>query len=166
MFRELAKMIQDHARSAVSRFQRRPSEVWDGHAIYTTVHTDGEGGGPVAVTVEIEVLAPASLLVRRRRFFRWAKHRLPPINHANADSTLEVRGDDPAFARRLFDNDVAAATLPRALKRDEWIEISPTLVRVHRRVIDDSAEDANGAARLMAMAVVSALKLPPPSAPA
>jgi hypothetical protein len=162
MFSQLRTWLKTHVRLDPAA-TRRPHEVWDGHAVYSTIDYSSDGARPWSVTVEIEVVAPASLLVRRRSIFRWTRHQLPQIDLPKVDSRLEVRGDDPAFARELFDGRAAALTLPLALKKGEYIEVVPNMVRVCRRAIDEATADAFGAARSMAMAVVSTLKLPPPS---
>jgi hypothetical protein len=155
--------LRRRARSSndVGRLSGRPKEIWNGHPVWVDVETN-EDDEPIAGLAEIGVASPARLLIRRRSRFRLTMNSLPRIDVPAVNETLDVRGDDAAFAHRLFADRVMVKTLPLALKGGGEVNISSGIVRVRSPVIDHVAKDAFEAAKATAKAVVSALNLPAP----
>jgi hypothetical protein len=135
----------------VGRLSGRPKEIWNGHSVRVDVETNEDE--PIAGFAEIGVASPARLLIRRRSRFRLTTSSLPRIDVPAVNETLDVRGDDAAFAHRLFADRVMVKTLPLALKGGGEVNISPGIVRVRSPAIDHVAKDAFEAAKATAKAV-------------
>jgi hypothetical protein len=118
-------------------------------------------GTPYAVEAVVGILGSSRLLIRPHSRFNFLFSSMKRIRVESAPM-LDIWSDDVELPHRLLADVVMTRTLPLAITRSCELEIGPRGVRATKRVVDGQTGDAIAAAKALAIAVVSSLRLPPP----